>query len=117
MRRDREAEAHVHPGGVRADRQIHELLEPSERDNPVELLADVRALQPEDRPVEEDVLAPGEVGMESRAELEQRSDAAADLRRPRCRLDDPREDPEQRALAGAVSPDEPDRARARARAP
>ena len=77
MRRDREAEAHVHPRRVRAHRQVDELLELRERDDLVELLADVRALEPVDRAVQEDVLAPGEVGMEAGAELEQRADPPA----------------------------------------
>ena len=47
VRRDREAEPHVHPRRVRADRQVDEVLEPGERDDLVELLADDRA--PTDR--------------------------------------------------------------------
>src|SRR5438132_151462 len=36
MRSDREAEPHEHPGRVGANRQVDELLEPRERDDPVE---------------------------------------------------------------------------------
>src|SRR5580765_8029882 len=64
MRRDRKAEAHEHPGRVGANRNVDEVLELRELHDLVEALADVRALEPEDRAVQEDVLAPGEVGME-----------------------------------------------------
>src|SRR5205823_6213346 len=70
----------------------------------------VVALEPEDRAVQEDVLAPCEVGVETSAELEERADAAADGDAPRGRLHDPREQAEQGRLARAVAPDEPDRA-------
>ena len=59
------------------------------------------------RAVQLDVLAPGEVGMEPRAELEQRADPAGGRDPSLGRLDDPGDQPEQRRLAGAVPPDEP----------
>ena len=81
VRRDREAEPHEHPRRVRAHRDVDEVLELRERDDLVEALADVRALQAEDRAVEVDVLAAGEVGMEAGAELEQRADPCRRRRR------------------------------------
>src|SRR5262249_41851473 len=108
--RDREAEPHVHPRRVGAYRPVDCLLEPGERDDLVELLAQVRALEPVDRAVEENVLAPGQVGMEAGAELEQRADAAADVHASRRRLDDPRDQPQESRLPGSVPADEPDRA-------
>ena len=109
VRGDREAEAHLHPRGVGAHRQVDELLQLGEGDDLVQVLADRRLLQPEDRPVQEDVLAPGELGLEAGAELEQRGDAAADGGAPAGRAEDPGDDPQERRLAGAVAPDEPDR--------
>ena len=47
--------------------------------------------------------------MEARPQLEQRADPAVDLARSRCRLDDPREHPQQRRLARAVAADQADR--------
>ena len=79
VRGDREAEAHVHPGRVRAHRQVDELLELRERDDLVHHLAHPRTRQAVDRAVEVDVLAAGEVRMEAGAELEQRRDAPARL--------------------------------------
>jgi hypothetical protein len=52
-----------------------------------------------DRPVEEDVLAAGQVGVEAGAELEQRADAATDLGDAGGWADDPGEEPEQCRLA------------------
>ena len=49
MRRDREAEPHVHPGRVRAHGPVDRLLELGEGDDLVEALADLRALEPVDR--------------------------------------------------------------------
>src|SRR5579884_1248083 len=110
VRRDREAEAHVHPRRVRPHRHVDEFLEPGEGDDLVELLADRRAAQAVDRALQEDVLAPGHLRVEPRAELEQRADASADGDVTRGRLDDPREQAEQRRLPGAVAAHEAERA-------
>src|SRR5690606_2430786 len=55
-----------------------------------------------------DVFAPAELGVEARAELEQRSDAAFDVDFAVRRLRDPGEELEQRALARAVLADDAD---------
>ena len=52
-------------------------LDLGERDDLVELARDLRALHPENRAVEEDVLAPGQLGVKAGPDLEQRPDAAA----------------------------------------
>src|SRR5581483_5432797 len=98
VRGDREAEPHVHPRGVRAHRQVDEALELGERDDLVHRLAHGAARQTVDRAVQVDVLAAAEVRMEPRAGLEQRRDAAAGLEPSRARLDDPRDEPQQRGL-------------------
>ena len=54
-------------------------LELREGDDLVDPLVDRLPLEAVDRAVQVDVLAAGEVGVEARAELEQRADAAADL--------------------------------------
>ncbi len=85
------------------------LLDPAELDDVVELRVDLAPLHPEDRAVEEDVLAPGELGVEARPDLEDAADAAADRQavpsvggvirvRSFSSVD----------LPGAVAPDEPD---------
>ena len=102
-------EPHVHARRVGAHRQVDELLQLREGHDLVHRLADAGAREAVDRAVQIDVLAAGEVGMEARAELEQRRDPAAGLDPARGRLDDPGDEPEQRRLAGAVPADEPDR--------
>src|SRR6185295_9557676 len=54
------------------------------------------------------VLAPGEVGMETGPDLEQRVDIADDVQRTGGRLEDIRHQLEERALAGAVASDDRD---------
>ena len=107
---DGEAEPHVHPRRVRPNGSVDEVLELCERDDLVEALADVRALEAEDGTVEVDVLPAGEVGMEAGAELEERADSAAHGDAAGGRLDDRSDDAKERALARAVAPDECERA-------
>ena len=64
---------------------------------------------PEDGAVEVDVLPPGELGVEAGAHLEQGSDPTSRSRHPRRRRRDPGQDLEDRALPGAVAPDDAQR--------
>ena len=109
VRGDREAEAHVHAGGVRAHRQVDEPLQFGEGDDLVHQLADPGPGEPVDRTVQIDVLTSREVLVEPGAELEQRADPPADRDPPRRRLEDPGHQLQQRRLARAVSTDEPER--------
>src|SRR5262249_31682385 len=61
-----------------------------------------------DRAVQIDVLAAGHVGVESGPELEQRADTAADGDGAGRRLDDSRQEAQQRRLARSVAADEAD---------
>ena len=69
-------EPHRHPRRIRAHRPVDRVLELGERDDLVEARLDVGAAETLDRTVQEHVLAPGEVEVEARAELEQRADSA-----------------------------------------
>src|SRR5262249_50625415 len=71
-----------------------------------QLALDLAAAHAEDRAVEEDVLAPRELGMESGSDLEQAADASPDHRATLRRRRDPRQDLQQRRLAGAVPTDD-----------
>ena len=71
-------------------------------------LLDLVPLHVEDRAVQEDVLAAGQLRVEAGADLEQRADPAAQPRLALGRRRDPGEDLEQRALAGAVVADDPE---------
>src|SRR5262249_52433813 len=65
-------------------------------------------LQPVERSVQVDIVAAGEVRVEAGAELEQRGDAATRLDEACGRLDDPRDQAQQRRLTGAVAADQAD---------
>ena len=69
------------PRRIALDRRVEELLDLGEGDDLVELAADLGAGHAEDRAVEIDVLAAGQLGMKAGADLEQARDAAADRRR------------------------------------
>ena len=79
VRRHREGEPHGHPARVALHGRVDEPLDAGELDDLVELALDLPPLHPEDRAVQEDVLAAGELGMEAGADLEQAADATADL--------------------------------------
>ena len=79
VRRDREGEADVHPARVALHRRVEELLDAGELGDLRQLGLDLAALHAEDRAVQEDVLPPGELGVEAGSDLEQAADAAADL--------------------------------------
>jgi hypothetical protein len=68
---------------------------------------DLRAAHAQNRAVEEDVLAAGQLGVEAGAYLQQRADPAADPAPAAGGLGDAREDLEQGALARAVAADDP----------
>ena len=80
---DREAEPDVHAGGVVLDLVVDEVLEFGEGDDVVEEPVDLTAREPEQRGVQVDVVASGELAGEAGAEFEQRGHPAVDLRR--CR--------------------------------
>src|SRR6185503_7013279 len=107
--RDREAEAGAHARAVGLDRRVDELAEVGELDDRRQQLLDPAVLQAEERPAEQDVLDAGEIDVEARAEAEQARDLAADVHDALVRAHDPRQDLEERALAGAVRPDDPQR--------
>ena len=73
-----------------------------EVDDRVEAPADVLLGEAEDDAVDVDILAAGELRMESRAELDEGGDAALRDDAPGVGLVDAGDDPDQRALAGAV---------------
>ena len=109
VRGDREAEPHVHARGVRSHGHVDEPLELRERDDLLQVPVDRGPLEAEDGAVQVDVLAPRELRMEARAELEQRPDSAADRDPPLGRLHDPGDQAEEGRLARAVPADQADR--------
>jgi hypothetical protein len=63
-------------------------------------------VSPVDSAEEKDILHPGELGMKSRSEFEQRRDATAHFERAARRIGDARDQPQQRTLAGTVVPND-----------
>ncbi len=104
---DREPEPHVHARRVVLDRRVDELLEPGEVDDLVEALPDLLLAQAEDRTVEVDVLAPGQLGVEAGTELEQRGDLPGRVDAAAVGPEDARHALEQRRLPRAVLAHEP----------
>ena len=100
---DREGEPHVHARGVELHLGVDELLDAGELDDLVEVLVGLRAGQAQDRGVQEDVLAPGEVGVEpgARAPAARPADRGA-RRSPVVGCEDAADDLEQGRLARAV---------------
>src|SRR5205823_5109883 len=105
MRRDAECEADVHAVRVPLDRGVEKPVDAGELDDAVEGPPDLLPAEAEDRSVQVDVLPPGELGMESRADLEQAAGAPPDDRAPGGRRRDAAQDLQQRRLARAVPPD------------
>src|SRR4051812_36319148 len=108
-RRDRERETHVHARRVRLHRCIEEVTELREAVDLRQEALGVLAREPEERRVQEDVLATGEVGMESRAELEERGHAALDVDGPGRRPRRAGDELEERRLPGSVRADDAER--------
>ena len=104
--RHRESEPRRHTRRVVLHLVVDEVLDLGERDDLVEDPVDLLTGESEDRRVQVDVLAPGEVAVEARAELEQRGDAAVLHDRPRGGPHDPGHALEQRRLARAVVAEE-----------
>src|SRR5262249_34739265 len=80
-----------------------------ELDDLIEAPLDFRSLHVQDRAVEEDVLAAGELRVEAGADLEQRAHPAAESCMPGGGRRDPGEDLQQRALTGAIVADHAER--------
>ena len=64
MRRDGEAEPDLHPARIALDRRVQELLDPGEVHDLIEA-PHIRAPHAQDRAAEEDVLPPGQLGVEA----------------------------------------------------
>ena len=106
---DGEAEPDQHPRGVELHLVVHELLELGERDDVVVDPIGVPPRQAEERGVEVDVLAAGEIGVEAGAELEERREPPSITDGAGGGSQDPRDALQQRGLPGAVVADQAQR--------
>ena len=105
-RRDREPEAGPHARRVGLDRRVDELADVGEVDDAGQPLLHRLVGHAEERAGEADVVAARQVGVEAGTERQQARHVADDVDGALVRLDDPGEDLEQRALAGAVRADD-----------
>src|SRR5262249_34312337 len=88
--------------------RVDKLVDPGEIDDLVELLANFGTAHSEDRAVEEDVLAAGELGVETGADFQEAGDAAVDFDAASRRLGDLRENFEECAFSCPARTDDAD---------
>src|SRR4051812_23547638 len=74
MRGDRKCKPDIHPGTVPLHRCVQELLDSCKLNNIIKAAANLGARHTEDSTVQVDILAPGELGMKTGADLEQARD-------------------------------------------
>ena len=101
----RECQPQIHPAQVVPERAVHELLDFREREDVLDPALRLGARDAQDRRVHQDVVVRGQIGIESRAELQQRHDPADADDAAGGRGDHPRQDLQQGRLAGAVRTD------------
>ena len=104
--RDGEPEPGTHAGRVRLERGIDELAELRVLDDRRQEPSRDRVVQAQERPAEQDVVAAAQLLVEPRAEGEQPGHVPPHVDRALRRADDPGQDLEERALAGAVRTDD-----------
>src|SRR3981081_377527 len=107
MRCDGEGQAHVHAARGTLHRRVDKPFDFGKGDNLVELAIDFSFVHAENRAVEIDVLAAGELGMKAGADFEQRADAPVNLRMAFRRFGYPRKNFQERALPCSVASDDP----------
>ena len=91
------------PTAVALYRRIEKSLHLGKCDDLVELLPNLALRHPKDGAIKEDVLAPCQLGMKTRSDLEQARNASTQQNSPLRRFRDAAQDLEQRALAGTVA--------------
>ena len=101
-----EGQPHEHPRGVVLELQLGELLELGELDHRGDPVLRLLAREAHHHPVEDHVLARGQVDVEAHPELDERRHPASHPDRPGVRAVDAGEDLQQRALTGPVAPDD-----------
>src|SRR5581483_7201216 len=89
-------------------RRVEEIFDVGKSDNLVELARNFLLVHPENRAVQINVLAAGQIGMKSSADAEQASGAAKQIRKPGGRPRNPRQNSQQRRFTGAVASDDAD---------
>ncbi len=104
----REREPHHHPRRVVLQLEVGELAQLGEVEHRVEPAPRLAPAEAHHHAVEHDVLARRELGVEADAELDERRQPPGHADPPGVGAVDARHDLQQRALAGAVAPDDPE---------
>src|SRR6516162_673576 len=103
MRSHRKCKSYIHSRRIALNGRVEKTFYFGERHDLVELLPNLALRHPENRAVEEDVLATRKLGMKSRPNLKQACDAPPQHNLSLCRLRDAAQDLEKCALSGAVA--------------
>ena len=103
-----EREPHEHPRGVVLQPQVHEVLELGESHHVVESRKRLSAAEPEHDRVDDHVVARVQVDVETDTQLDERRQAPGDGYAAAVDAVDAGDALEQRALATAVAPDDPE---------
>src|SRR5665213_12674 len=108
MRRNRESKPGIHSARVALDGRVDEVLDFGELDYFVELASDFDSFHPHYRALKKNVLAAGQVGVESGSDLDQHPHATVNLTDSTIRAKDFGEEFEDCRLAGAVRANDPE---------
>src|SRR6478736_211268 len=103
MRSNGKREPQVHAARIMLDRCVNKLVYLSKRDDGIKFPIDLGAFHTHDRAVQIDVLASGQLRMETDSYFKQASDFSANLCAPFGRLGHSRKYLKQRALSGSVA--------------
>jgi hypothetical protein len=103
-----ESEAHVHATAVAFDGSVQKLIDLSKSDDLVESRCDLLLFHSQHGPVKEDVLPPGEFGVESGADLEKRRDAPPQTDASTGGLCDTGQDFEKSGLPCTIASNDPE---------
>ena len=105
-RRDSEGNARCHARRIVLERHVDEVAHFGEVHNGVEILIDELFAVAQQRAVQVDVLASGQLRVEASAQLDERRDGAVDVARTACRLEYAGNDLEHGGLARTVRADD-----------
>src|SRR4029077_2129365 len=108
MGRNSEGQAHIHPAAVTLDRRVEKSSDLREGHDFVEFPFNLGASHSEDCAIQKNVFATGQFRMKPGADFEERANATVDVDSAGGGLGDAVQDFQQRALARAITSDNPE---------
>src|SRR4051794_801852 len=106
MRCDRKCQAHIHPTRIALYRRVEEAFHLGKCNNLIKLSRDLSSGHSENRTVQINVFPSRELGVETRADLEQARHPAAQDRAPAIGLSDAAENLQERRFSGTIAADD-----------